>query len=216
MKRERKNEGVMDENGGEAYLSVVGGRGRRRRGARVVDDGRRRGDVGRRLRTPGRRHARPGPHVLLRRAHRRRRRLMAMMSTAGLRLVRHLPAVRLHQICAPTLSADGRRRVVASAVRRMNDVNDLFSFKMELSEHKSPISKLAFGVGVVVSAVLRMNEVNNTRRARLVLEWVIVFGRVYHLGISVCKKPTRSTQPRIPLGSLSRVPASSGVREGET
>jgi len=126
---------------------------------------------------------------------------MAMMSTAGLRLVRHLPAVRLHQICAPTLSADGRRRVVASAVRRMNDVNDLFSFKMELSEHKSPISKLAVGVGVVVSAVRCMNEVNNARRARLVLEWVIVFGRVYHLGISVCKKPTRSTQPRIPLGS---------------
>jgi len=99
---------------------------------------------------------------------------MAMMSTAGLRLVRHLPAVRLHQICAPTLSADGRRHVVASAVRRMNDVNDLFSFKMELSEHKSPISKLAVGVGVVVSAVRCMNEVNNARRARLVLEWVIV------------------------------------------
>jgi len=36
--------------------------------------------------------------------------------------------------------------------------------------------------GVVVSGVRRMNEVN-ARRARLVLGWVIVFGRVYHLGM---------------------------------
>ena len=36
--------------------------------------------------------------------------------------------------------------------------------------------------GVVVSGVLRMNEVN-ARRARLVLGWVTVFGRVYHLSI---------------------------------
>ena len=35
--------------------------------------------------------------------------------------------------------------------------------------------------GVVVSGVRRMNEVN-ARRARLVLGWVAVFGRVYHLG----------------------------------
>ena len=34
--------------------------------------------------------------------------------------------------------------------------------------------------GVVVSAVSRMNEVN-ARRVRLVLEWVTVFGRIYHL-----------------------------------
>jgi len=33
--------------------------------------------------------------------------------------------------------------------------------------------------GVVVSGVRRMNEVN----ARLVLGWVTVFGRVYHLGM---------------------------------
>jgi len=33
---------------------------------------------------------------------------------------------------------------------------------------------------VVVSGVCRMNEVN-PRRARLVSEWVIVFGRVCHL-----------------------------------
>ena len=142
-------------------MSVVGRRGRRRRGARVVDDGRRRGDVGRRLRTPGRRHARPGPHVLLRRAHRRRRRLMAMMSTAGLRLVRHLPAVRLHQICAPTLSADGRRRVVASAV-------------------------------------CCMNEVNNARRARLVLEWVIVLGG-YTISVS---RYVKSQLGQLSLASL--------------
>ena len=36
--------------------------------------------------------------------------------------------------------------------------------------------------GVVVSGVRRMNEVN-ARRARLVLGWVTVFGRVYHLGV---------------------------------
>ena len=36
--------------------------------------------------------------------------------------------------------------------------------------------------GVVVSGVRRMNEVN-ARRARLVLGWVTVFGRVYHLGM---------------------------------
>ena len=35
---------------------------------------------------------------------------------------------------------------------------------------------------VVVSGVRRMNEVN-PRRARLVLEWVTDFGRVYHLGM---------------------------------
>ena len=34
----------------------------------------------------------------------------------------------------------------------------------------------------MVSGVRRMNEVN-ARRARLVPEWVTVFGRVYHLGI---------------------------------
>jgi len=36
--------------------------------------------------------------------------------------------------------------------------------------------------GVVVSGVRRMNDVN-ARRARLVLGWVTVFGRVYHLGM---------------------------------
>jgi len=36
--------------------------------------------------------------------------------------------------------------------------------------------------GIVVSGVCRMNEVN-ARRVRLVLGWVTVFGRVYHLGV---------------------------------
>ena len=36
--------------------------------------------------------------------------------------------------------------------------------------------------GAVVSGVRRMNEVN-ARRARLLLGWVTVFGRVYHLSI---------------------------------
>ena len=35
---------------------------------------------------------------------------------------------------------------------------------------------------IVVSGVRRMNEVNLCR-ARLVLGWVTVFGRVYHLGM---------------------------------
>jgi len=64
--------------------------------------------------------------------------------------------------------------------------------------------------GIAVSGVRRMNEVN-ARRARLVPGWVTVFGRYT---ISVCNKPTRSTQPCIPPGSLNRVPASAGVRAG--
>jgi len=36
--------------------------------------------------------------------------------------------------------------------------------------------------GVVASVVRRMNEVT-LRRARLVLGWVSVFGRVYHHGL---------------------------------
>jgi len=36
--------------------------------------------------------------------------------------------------------------------------------------------------GVVVSGVRRKNKVN-AHRARLVLGWVTVFGRVYHLGM---------------------------------
>jgi len=36
--------------------------------------------------------------------------------------------------------------------------------------------------GVVVRGVRRMNEVN-ARPARLVLGWVTVFGRVYHIGV---------------------------------
>jgi len=62
----------------------------------------------------------------------------------------------------------------------------------------------------VVSGVRRMNEVN-TRRARLVPGWVALFGGYT---ISVCNKPTRSTQSCIPTGSLNRVPASAGVKAG--
>jgi len=47
------------------------------------------------------------------------------------------------------------------------------------------------------------------RRARLVLGWVTVFGGY---AISVCSKPTRSTQPCVLPGSLNRVPASVGVK----
>jgi len=62
----------------------------------------------------------------------------------------------------------------------------------------------------VVSGVRRLNEVN-ARRARLVLGWVTVFGLV---SVSVCNKPTMSTQPCIPPGSLNRVPASAGAKAG--
>jgi len=64
--------------------------------------------------------------------------------------------------------------------------------------------------GVVVSGVRRMNEVN-ARRAWLKPGWVTVFGRAYLLGMN---KPSRSTQPCIPPGSLNRVPASARVRAG--
>ena len=64
--------------------------------------------------------------------------------------------------------------------------------------------------GVVVSGVRRINEANASR-ARLVLGWVTVFGRVYHLGMY---KTTRSTQPCIPTESLNRAPASVGGKGG--
>jgi len=54
--------------------------------------------------------------------------------------------------------------------------------------------------GVVINGVRCTNEVN-ARRARLVLGWVTVFGRIYHLVYN--NKPTRSTQPCISPGSLN-------------
>ena len=67
--------------------------------------------------------------------------------------------------------------------------------------------------GVVVSGVRRMNEVN-ARRARLVPLWVTVFGPSGGYTVTVCNKPTKTTQPCIPPGSLNQVPASAGVRAG--
>ena len=55
-----------------------------------------------------------------------------------------------------------------------------------------------------------MNEVN-PRRAPLVLGWVTVS---VGYTISACYKPTRSTQPCIPSGSLNQVPALAGVKAG--
>jgi len=48
----------------------------------------------------------------------------------------------------------------------------------------APVLSAAIGwrLGAVVSGVRRMSEVN-ARRARLVLGWVTVFGRVHHLGM---------------------------------
>ena len=59
-----------------------------------------------------------------------------------------------------------------------------------------------------VNGVRRMNEVN-ARRARLVPG-----PSSGGYTISVCNKPTRSTQPCILPGSLNRVPASAKVRAG--
>ena len=67
----------------------------------------------------------------------------------------------------------------------------------------------------MVTRVRRLNEVN-ARRARLLSSLpglATVFGRVCHLG-TVCNKPTRSTQPCIPPGSLNRVSAAAGVKAG--
>ena len=67
--------------------------------------------------------------------------------------------------------------------------------------------------GAAVSGVRRTNEVN-ARRARLVLGRVTVFRRVYTISVTVCNKPTGSTQPCITPGSLNRVPASTGGKGG--
>jgi len=50
-----------------------------------------------------------------------------------------------------------------------------------------------------------MNEIVQ-HWTRLILGWVTVFGRVYIPPWYVIK-PTMSTQPCIPLGSLNRAPA---------
>ena len=60
----------------------------------------------------------------------------------------------------------------------------------------------------MVTVVRRMNEVI-IRHAQLLLTWVTVFGRVYHL-VNLCNQPNNSTQPRTPPGSLNRVPAKVG------
>jgi len=44
------------------------------------------------------------------------------------------------------------------------------------------IEIIGWRLGVMLSGGRRMNEVN-ARRARLLLAWVTVFGRVYHRGM---------------------------------
>ena len=56
-----------------------------------------------------------------------------------------------------------------------------------LAQHPRAAYLSSWRRGVVVSGVRRMNEVN-PRRARLVLGWVTVFGRVYHLGMQPAAK----------------------------
>ena len=76
---------------------------------------------------------------------------------------------------AHTLGAASRRVVVMS-------VDNLPRPSMRCTTSCANSSQYSVGRrrGVVVSGVRRMNEVN-ARRARLVLGWVTVFGRVYHL-----------------------------------
>ena len=50
----------------------------------------------------------------------------------------------------------------------------------------------------------------NYHRGRLLSDFTI------NHDLTLCNQPTRSTQPSIPPGSLNRVPASAGVREGMT
>ena len=53
----------------------------------------------------------------------------------------------------------------------------------QADEHPAtPLAGYDSTLGVVVGGVRRLNEVN-ARRARLVLGWVTVFGRVYRLGM---------------------------------
>ena len=65
----------------------------------------------------------------------------------------------------------------------------------------------------MVSGVRRMNEVN-ARTSGPVSTWMGDRLRAGIPAISVCNKPTRSTQPCSSPGSLNRVPASAGVRAG--
>ena len=63
---------------------------------------------------------------------------------------------------------------------------------------------MAWRRGVVVSGVRRMNEVN-ARRARLVLGWVTVFGRVYRLGILGADTAVASSHVRLLGVDISRL-----------
>jgi len=99
------------------------------------------------------------------------------------------------RLCNPSLTRDIRERLTREEYDTIRDA--YFGWRR----------------GVVVSGVRRMNEVN-ARRARLVPGWVTVLGRVFGYTISVCYKPTRSTQLCIPPGSLNRVPVSAGIRAG--
>ena len=78
---------------------------------------------------------------------------------------------------------------------------------------RSFVGHLTWWRGIVISGIRRTNKVT-ARLARLVPGWVTHWPSLGVYTISVCNKPTRSTQPCIPPGSLNRLPASAGVRAG--
>ena len=57
-----------------------------------------------------------------------------------------------------------------------------------------PYSHHGWWRGTVVSVVRRMNEVN-PRWARLVLGWMTVFGRTYHLGMQPANQVNSALHP---------------------
>ena len=74
-----------------------------------------------------------------------------------------------------------RRKFVTLSVYSTLTVTQRIA-RAETFVHSAFLLVLGWRRGAVVSGVRRMNEVN-ARRARLVLGWVTVLGRVYHLGM---------------------------------
>ena len=85
-------------------------------------------------------------------------------------------------LCAPSPTETRHHTRHLSYARRFHSVARFDSLGFLLTIRAQSTPSCSWRRGVVVSGVRRMNEVI-TRRARLVLGWVTVFGRVYHLGM---------------------------------